>query len=250
MFKTTKETKADIKETISIRIKTVEAISTKTVKTIKEPFIKPHHTTTTNQTFGYHALTSNFTNSSDDQSLTLKCVILFYFRNNNLESLKKVDLIVSLGEEYSRISFRIFRQNCKWQYLLPATILIVSPNSLRLSSPFGKWIYLLLEEADTFLALANDPTSPEVDEAYYDPEGYILLLESLLNSDPSPSLNQRNYLPEIRKELKVCKSAESTIDNPLRLNLRDLPTFISNMYFSMIITKTSLPVIIAKDLSR
>ncbi|GJR43609.1 reverse transcriptase domain-containing protein [Tanacetum coccineum] len=44
MFKTTKETKTDIKETISIRIKTVEAISTKTVKTIKEPFIKPHHT--------------------------------------------------------------------------------------------------------------------------------------------------------------------------------------------------------------
>ncbi|GKB87746.1 hypothetical protein Tco_0960018 [Tanacetum coccineum] len=44
MFKTTKETKADIKETILIRIKTVEAISTKTVKTIKESFIKPHHT--------------------------------------------------------------------------------------------------------------------------------------------------------------------------------------------------------------
>ncbi|GJT10353.1 hypothetical protein Tco_0857395 [Tanacetum coccineum] len=33
--------------------------------------------------------------------------------------------------------------------------------------------------------------------------GDILLLESLLNSDPSPSLNQGNYLPEIRKELKV-----------------------------------------------
>ncbi|GKC06352.1 reverse transcriptase domain-containing protein [Tanacetum coccineum] len=58
------------------------------------------------------------------------------------------------------------------------------------------------------------------------PEGDILLLESLLNSDPSPSLNQGNYLPEIRKELKVCKSAESSIDEP--------PEF---------------PVIIAKDLS-
>ncbi|GJX15828.1 hypothetical protein Tco_0216660 [Tanacetum coccineum] len=44
MFKTTKETKAVIKGTISIRIKTVEATLTKTVKTIKEPFIKPHHT--------------------------------------------------------------------------------------------------------------------------------------------------------------------------------------------------------------
>ncbi|GKF98240.1 hypothetical protein Tco_0297023, partial [Tanacetum coccineum] len=33
--------------------------------------------------------------------------------------------------------------------------------------------------------------------------------ESLLNSDPSPSLNQGDYLPEIRKELKVCKCTES-----------------------------------------
>ncbi|GJU68150.1 reverse transcriptase domain-containing protein [Tanacetum coccineum] len=67
------------------------------------------------------------------------------------------------------------------------------------------------EKADTFLALAVDSNFTEVDEAYYDPEGDILLLESLLNSDPSPLLNQGNYLPEIRKELKVCKSAESSI---------------------------------------
>ncbi|GJX78718.1 reverse transcriptase domain-containing protein [Tanacetum coccineum] len=57
---------------------------------------------------------------------------------------------------------------------------------------------VIIEEEET-----DDPTSPEVDEAYYDPEGDILLLESLLNSDPSPSLNQGNYLPESGKELKV-----------------------------------------------
>ncbi|GJX59315.1 hypothetical protein Tco_0290705 [Tanacetum coccineum] len=51
------------------------------------------------------------------------------------------------------------------------------------SHSFGNSDFLLLEEADTFLAIADDPTSPEVDEAYYDPEGNILLLESLLNSD-------------------------------------------------------------------
>ncbi|GJU80117.1 hypothetical protein Tco_1282482 [Tanacetum coccineum] len=64
----------------------------------------------------------------------------------------------------------------------------------RLLTPIVESDFLLLEEADTFLALADDPTSPEVDEAYYDPEGDILLLESLLNSDPLP--NQGNYLPE------------------------------------------------------
>ncbi|GJQ91827.1 reverse transcriptase domain-containing protein [Tanacetum coccineum] len=69
---------------------------------------------------------------------------------------------------------------------------IVSNSSPTLT-PFGDSDFLLLEEADTFLALADDPTSPEVDESYYDPEGDILLLESLLNSDPSPSLNQGNY---------------------------------------------------------
>ncbi|GKC63083.1 reverse transcriptase domain-containing protein [Tanacetum coccineum] len=65
---------------------------------------------------------------------------------------------------------------------------IVSNSSMTLT-PFGDSDFLLLEEVDTFLALADDPTSPKVDEAYYDPEGDILLLESLLNSDHSPSLN-------------------------------------------------------------
>ncbi|GKA24758.1 hypothetical protein Tco_0710791 [Tanacetum coccineum] len=81
---------------------------------------------------------------------------------------------------------------------------IVSNSSPTLT-PFGDSDFLLLEEADTFLAIADDPTSSEVDEAYYDPEGDILLLESLFNSDPSPSLNQGNYLPEIKKELKIYK---------------------------------------------
>ncbi|GKG36011.1 hypothetical protein Tco_0443689, partial [Tanacetum coccineum] len=83
--------------------------------------------------------------------------------------------------------------------------------------------FLLLEEADTFLAIADDPTSLEVYEAYYDLEGDILLLESLLNSDHSPSLNQGNYLPEIKKELKVCKSTESSINEPPEVELKDLP---------------------------
>ncbi|GJS49108.1 hypothetical protein Tco_0599229 [Tanacetum coccineum] len=124
---------------------------------------------------------------NDDQSLTLKCGDTPSISYNNLESLKKVDLIDVTCEEYS-------------QEVLDFSDSVAD--------------FLLLEEADTFLAIADDPTSPEVDEAYYDPEGDILLLESLLNSDPSPSLNQESYLPEIKKELKVCKSAESSIDEP------------------------------------
>ncbi|GJR65327.1 reverse transcriptase domain-containing protein [Tanacetum coccineum] len=47
---------------------------------------------------------------------------------------------------------------------------------------------------DAFLALEDDPTSPEVDDSYYDPEGDILLLESFLNDDPSPPLPTKEMI--------------------------------------------------------
>ncbi|GKD01447.1 hypothetical protein Tco_1171721, partial [Tanacetum coccineum] len=81
-------------------------------------------------------------------------------------------------------------------------------------TPLGD-IDFLLEEVNAFLALKDDPTSLEVDDSYYDPEGDILLLESFLNDDPSlPPPTQGNYFPEIRKELKVyeAKNDKSSID--------------------------------------
>ncbi|GJU24860.1 reverse transcriptase domain-containing protein [Tanacetum coccineum] len=97
-------------------------------------------------------------------------------------------------------------------------------------------------------SLADDPTSPKVDESYYDPEGDILILEALLNSDPSPPLNQGNYLPEIRKELKLCeaKTAKSSIDEPPKVELKDLPPHLE---YAFLEDNNKLPVIIAKDLS-
>ncbi|GKE64278.1 reverse transcriptase domain-containing protein, partial [Tanacetum coccineum] len=79
---------------------------------------------------------------------------------------------------------------------------IVSTSSPTLT-PFGDSDFLF-EEVDPFLALEDDLTSPEVDDSCYDLEGDILLLESFLNDDPSPPPNQENYLPKIRKELKIC----------------------------------------------
>ncbi|GKB04155.1 DNA-directed DNA polymerase [Tanacetum coccineum] len=100
----------------------------------------------------------------------------------------------------------------------------------------------------TFYALADDPTSLEVDESYYDPEGDILILEALLNSDPLPPPNQGNYLPEIRKELKICKAktAKSSIDEPPEVELKDLPPHLE---YAFLEDNNKLPVIIAKDLS-
>ncbi|GJU11284.1 reverse transcriptase domain-containing protein [Tanacetum coccineum] len=95
--------------------------------------------------------------------------------------------------------------------------------------------------------LEDDPTSPEVDDSYYDPEGDILLLESFLNDDPSPPPNQGNYLPEIRKELKVCeaKTDKSSIDEPPEVELKDLPPHLE---YTFLEGDNKLSVIIAKDL--
>ncbi|GJV20368.1 reverse transcriptase domain-containing protein [Tanacetum coccineum] len=107
----------------------------------------------------------------------------------------------------------------------------------------------LLEEVDAFLALEDDPTSPEVDDSYYDPKGDILFLEAFLNDDPSlPLPTQGNYLPEIRKEIKVCeaKTDKYSIDEPLEVELKDLPPHLE---YAFLEGNNKLPVIIAKDLS-
>ncbi|GJU09620.1 reverse transcriptase domain-containing protein [Tanacetum coccineum] len=124
---------------------------------------------------------------------------------------------------------------------------IVSNSSSTLT-PFGDSDFLLLEETNAFLALADYPTSPEVDESYYDLEGDILILEALLNSDPSLPPNQGNYFLEIRKELKICeaKTAKSSIDEPLEVELKDLPPYLE---YAFLEDNNKLPVIIAKDLS-
>nr|GEW35004.1 reverse transcriptase domain-containing protein [Tanacetum cinerariifolium] len=73
--------------------------------------------------------------------------------------------------------------------------------------------------------------------------------EAFLNDDPSlPPPNQENYLPEVRKELKICeaKSNKSSIDEPLEVELQDLHLLLE---YTFLEGDDKLPVIIAKDLS-
>ncbi|GJT34699.1 hypothetical protein Tco_0925118 [Tanacetum coccineum] len=85
-------------------------------------------------------------------------------------------------------------------------------------------------------------------KSYYDPEGDILILKALLNSDPLPPPNQGQYLPENRKELKICeaKTTKSSIEEPLEVELKDLPPHLE---YSFLEDNNKLAVIIAKDLS-
>nr|GEX50352.1 reverse transcriptase domain-containing protein [Tanacetum cinerariifolium] len=124
---------------------------------------------------------------------------------------------------------------------------IVSTTSLTLT--LFENIGFLLEEVDAFLALEDDPTLPEVDQSYLDSEGDILLLEAFLNDDPSlPPLNQGNYLPEVRKELKIYEANpdKSSIDEPPEVKLKDLPSHLEYVFLE---GDDKLSVIIAKDLS-
>nr|GEW79416.1 reverse transcriptase domain-containing protein [Tanacetum cinerariifolium] len=80
-------------------------------------------------------------------------------------------------------------------------------------------------------------------------EGDILLLEAFLNDDPSSSPpNQRNYLPEVRKELKICEAKidKSSVDEPLAVELKALPPHLE---YAFLEGDDKLPVIITKDLS-
>nr|GEV18438.1 reverse transcriptase domain-containing protein [Tanacetum cinerariifolium] len=104
-------------------------------------------------------------------------------------------------------------------------------------------------EVDAFLALEDDPTSPEVDHSYYDMERDILLFESFLNDDPSlPPPTQGMYLPQILKELKICeaKNDKSLVNDPLKAEFKDLPPPLE---YTFLEGDDKLLVIIAKDLS-
>nr|GEY60976.1 hypothetical protein [Tanacetum cinerariifolium] len=103
---------------------------------------------------------------------------------NNLESLNKVDLIDATCEEYSQVVLG-FTDVVSNEVSSPIYEPIVSSSSQNLT-PFDASDFLLLEEADAFIAINDEPISSNIDATYYDPEGDILILEALLNNDPEP----------------------------------------------------------------
>nr|GFB24569.1 reverse transcriptase domain-containing protein [Tanacetum cinerariifolium] len=158
----------------------------------------------------------------DDQSLTLKCgdtPSIFY---NNLESLNKVDLIDATCEEYSQVVLG-FTDDVSTEDSSPFYDPIIS-SSLQNLTPFDVSDFLLLEEADAFIAIDDEPISSNIDATYYDPEGDILILEALLNNDPEPLSNQKDYLPTLHNDLKVIEpKTQIEEDEPPKVKLKELP---------------------------
>nr|GEV61942.1 reverse transcriptase domain-containing protein [Tanacetum cinerariifolium] len=102
-----------------------------------------------------------------------------YSANYDAMSVNRIDLIDVACEEYSQEVLRFSVSGSP----TPSTEPIITNSSPTLT-PFGDNDFLL-EEIDAFLAIDDEPISPEIDDCYYDSEGDILLLEEFLNDDPS-----------------------------------------------------------------
>ncbi|GJU03723.1 hypothetical protein Tco_1114061 [Tanacetum coccineum] len=147
-----------------------------------------------------------------------------YSSNYNDIMVNRIDVIEMACEEYS-------------QEVLDFSDVITSGNP----TPYY----------DPVVSTSSPTPTPfgDIDDTYYDPEGDILLLESFPNDNSSlPPPTQGNYLPEIRKELKVCeaKTDKSSIDEPPEVELKDLPPHLE---YAFLVGDNKFPVIIAKDLS-
>nr|GEV06289.1 reverse transcriptase domain-containing protein [Tanacetum cinerariifolium] len=141
-----------------------------------------------------------------------------YSANYNDMTANRIDVIDMDCEEYSQEVLG-FSDVITSGNPTPYYDLIVSTTSPTLT-PFKNSDFLLVE-VDAFLALEDDPTSPEVDQK--------------LSASSS-------------KELKICeaKTDKSSIDEPPEVELKDLPPYLE---YAFLEGDDKLPVIIAKDLS-
>nr|GEZ92035.1 reverse transcriptase domain-containing protein [Tanacetum cinerariifolium] len=169
-----------------------------------------------------------------------------YSANYNQMTANKIDVIEMACEEYSQEVLG-FSDVTASGNPTPHDDPIVSTTSPTLTS-FGDSDFLLFEEADAFLGLEDDPNSTKINPFYYDSEGDILLLETILNSEPLPPLpNHEHYFPSFKKELKVCeaKTVKSSVDEPPEVGLKDLPPHLE---YAFLEGDNKLSVIIAKEL--
>nr|GEZ35058.1 DNA-directed DNA polymerase [Tanacetum cinerariifolium] len=140
-----------------------------------------------------------------------------YSSNYNQMTANKIDVIC---EEYSQEVLG-FSDTTASGNPTPHDDLIVSTMSPTLT-PFGDSDFLLFEEADAFLGLEDDSDSPKINPFYYDPDGDILLLETILIVNhclPSPIMN--NICLRTRRNSKCVKLKllNPPLMNLLRLNL-------------------------------
>ncbi|GJS13353.1 hypothetical protein Tco_0407825 [Tanacetum coccineum] len=111
-----------------------------------------------------------------------------YTANFNHMTANRIDVIDMASEEYSQEVLG-FSDSVAYGNPSPCFDPIVANSSPTLT-PFGESDFLLFEEANAFLALDDDTTSPEVDPTYYGIRREFLILEAFLNNETTTPLFQ------------------------------------------------------------
>ncbi|GJV01322.1 reverse transcriptase domain-containing protein [Tanacetum coccineum] len=169
-----------------------------------------------------------------DEAITFKVGNTSRYSYNDAESINRIDVIDVACEEYSQEVLG-FSDNSESGNPTPISEPIIAKSSPSLT-PFEGGDFIL-EEIEAYLA--SDSVPPGIDDAEFDPEGDIRLIEEMLNKDP--------YSPLPLKDLKCeeLKSVKSSVDEPPELELKDLP---SHLEYAFLEGTNKLPVIIAKNL--
>ncbi|GJW45230.1 reverse transcriptase domain-containing protein [Tanacetum coccineum] len=119
---------------------------------------------------------------------------------NNLESLKKVDLIDAACEIYSQEVLG-FSDSVAYNNPSPYYDPIVSTSSPTLT-PFDESDFLLFEEADGFITIDDEPVSPVFNATYYDPKDLKVVEPKKSSIEYATSYEPKDELLEVElKEL-------------------------------------------------
>nr|GEY18680.1 reverse transcriptase domain-containing protein [Tanacetum cinerariifolium] len=190
----------------------------------------------------------------DDQSLTLKCGDTVSISYNNLESLNKNQSFedeppeVELKELSPHLEYAFLGDNGKWPVIIEKylsfnkkTALI---NILKTRKKAIAWKLTDIKGIDpefcSHKILLEEDYSPKV-QSQRKPL-------ALLNNDPEPLSNQKDFFPTLHKDLKVIEPKNQSFeeDKPPEVKLMELPPHLEYAFLG---DNGKWPVIIAKDLS-
>nr|GEW28330.1 reverse transcriptase domain-containing protein [Tanacetum cinerariifolium] len=189
-----------------------------------------------------------------DEAITFKVGNTSRYSYNHAESINQIDVIDVACEEYSQEVLG-FSGNYKSGNLTPTSEPIIAKSSPSLT-PFNGGDFIL-EEIEAYLA--SDSVPPRIDEANFDPEEDICLVEKFLydNSSPRPSedLNSKIFdaiiesfsassiLVEdndyIMEEIDIFLAPDDSI--PPRIKNDDYDLEGDNLFLKELLNNNSLP---------
>ncbi|GKA91830.1 reverse transcriptase domain-containing protein [Tanacetum coccineum] len=157
----------------------------------------------------------------DNEAVTFNLNQTTRYSSTNDKSVNQIDIIDEVCEEYAPELLGFSNKSSGGN-----PTLTFEP----LTSEF------ILEEIEAYLK--DDSISPEIDHADCDQEGYIGLIEKLLNNNPF-------QLPLMDLKQGEVIKAKSSMEEPPKLELKDLPYHLEYAYLE---EHDKLPVIITKGL--